>query len=135
LPAADEGSGDRSIAFVDNLAAGASTQTFIVDASGGPGTAFVDLPVAVAAVPDGAVLDVRPGVYTPFAVANKSLTIVVADPNTTQLMTGDVTIGPLPADRAAVPVGTALFTQFFGWHSTANGAQAANTLPLIVRGP
>lgn len=49
---------------------------FIVDASGGPGSHFNDLPAAVAAVPDGAVLRVRTGIYSPFSVSGKGLSIV-----------------------------------------------------------
>lgn len=42
-----------------------STQTFIVDASNGPGTNFTSISAAITAVPDGAVLDVRAGLYAP----------------------------------------------------------------------
>lgn len=51
-------------------------QTFVVDASNGPGTHFTNLPAAVSAVPSGAVLHVRPGTYAPFTITNKSLTVV-----------------------------------------------------------
>jgi hypothetical protein len=53
-----------------------AAQTFIVDSANGPGTNFTDLLTAVAAVPSGATLHVRPGSYNGFAVSNKSLTIV-----------------------------------------------------------
>lgn len=53
---------------------------FIVDANGGPGAHFTDLGAATAAVPDGAVLLVRPGSYAAHVtIAAKSLT-VLADP-------------------------------------------------------
>lgn len=87
------------------MACSAPAQVFVVDAHNGPGTAFVDLQAAVAAAPDGAVLDVRPGSYRPFSVASKSLTIVVADPTMTSLARGDVTIGPLPGDEIVRIVG------------------------------
>lgn len=58
------------------LAACLPAQTFVVDANAGPGTQFTSLPAAVAAVPSGAVLDVRPGVYSGFSIAAKSLTIL-----------------------------------------------------------
>lgn len=56
-----------------------SSQTFIVDAANGPGTNFTSLPAAAAAVPDGAVLIVRPGSYAGFAITQKGLA-VLADP-------------------------------------------------------
>ena len=62
------------------LGTAASAQTFLVDAANGPGTNFVDLPAAVAAVPDAAVLLVRAGTYSGFAVTGKGFTIL-ADPN------------------------------------------------------
>ncbi|MBM4060674.1 MAG: hypothetical protein FJ265_06215 [Planctomycetes bacterium] len=51
-------------------------QTYVVDAANGPGAHFVDLPPAVAAVPDGATLDVRPGTYSSFTVVGKGLKIL-----------------------------------------------------------
>lgn len=63
-----------SMAFL--ITASAASQTFIVDAANGPGAHYTDLPAAVAAVPDGAVLLVRPGHYTGFAVAGKGLSIL-----------------------------------------------------------
>ncbi|MCA8950523.1 MAG: hypothetical protein KDE27_13545, partial [Planctomycetes bacterium] len=54
----------------------ACAQTFVVDAANGPGTNFTDIATAVAAVPDGAILEVRPGEYGVFQIQNKSLTIV-----------------------------------------------------------
>ena len=58
------------------LAGLAAAQTFVVDASGGLGSQFPSLAAAVAAVPDGAVLDVRPGVYGSFTIDGKSLTVL-----------------------------------------------------------
>ena len=57
------------------LAAAAVAQTFIVDVNSGPGTNFTSIAAAVAAVPDGAVLEVRPGTYAAFTIQNKSLTV------------------------------------------------------------
>lgn len=48
-------------------------QTFTV---GGSGAAYPDIATAVAAVPDGAVLDVRPGLYSPFSIDQKSITVL-----------------------------------------------------------
>ncbi|MCA8953294.1 MAG: hypothetical protein KDE27_27530 [Planctomycetes bacterium] len=54
----------------------ALAQTYIVDANNGPGTDFVTLAAATAAVPDGSVLLVRVGNYADFQVANKGLKIL-----------------------------------------------------------
>lgn len=51
-------------------------QVFIVDATGGAGSHFTDLPAAVAAVPDGATLRVRAGSYNAFVLDGKGLAIV-----------------------------------------------------------
>jgi len=58
------------------LATHLTAQTFVVDAANGPGTNFTDLPAAIATVPDGAILVVRPGGYTPFSIDGKSLSIL-----------------------------------------------------------
>ncbi|MCA8950654.1 MAG: hypothetical protein KDE27_14225 [Planctomycetes bacterium] len=58
------------------------SQTFVVDAANGPGTNFTSLPAAVAAVPDGAVLLVRPGSYAGFTAAQKGL-VVLGEPGVT----------------------------------------------------
>ncbi len=76
-------------------AALAPAQTFIVDAAGGPGSHFTDLPAAIAAVPDGAVLDVRQGGYSAFTIANKSLSIV----GNSITVGGASTVGPLGAHQ------------------------------------
>ncbi|MCA8952187.1 MAG: hypothetical protein KDE27_21940 [Planctomycetes bacterium] len=54
----------------------ASAQTFIVDVNNGPGTQFTEIVDAVAAVPDGAVLEVRAGQYLPFLIDDKSLSLL-----------------------------------------------------------
>ena len=54
-------------------------QSYIVDVNGGPGHHYTDLPEAVAAVPDGAVLWVRPGDYSRFTLAKKGLKILSPD--------------------------------------------------------
>ncbi len=56
----------------------AMAQTYIVDAANGLGANFTDLPAAVAAVPDGAVLEVRAGNYSGFAIVNKGLSVLFA---------------------------------------------------------
>jgi hypothetical protein len=69
----------RSILVVLACSAGAAiapAQVFIVDQNNGPGTHFTGLPEAVLAAPSGATLHVRPGQYSAFTLANKSLTII-----------------------------------------------------------
>ena len=53
-----------------------AAQTFVVDGNNGPGTDFTSIAAAVAAVPDGAVLLVRPATYGGFEIRGKSLTIL-----------------------------------------------------------
>ena len=72
-------------------------QVYVVDEAGGPGSQYTDLPAAVAAVPDGATLRVRPGNYTPFAIAGKGLAVVGEDPDR-------VTLFKLPAAVPLPPV-------------------------------
>ena len=67
----------RTLSFVC-LVTVVSAQTYIVDAANGPGTNFTDIAAAVAAVPDGAMLDVRAGAYAPFTIAGKGLSIFCA---------------------------------------------------------
>jgi hypothetical protein len=64
------------LAVLTALAATALSQTFVVDASNGPGTDYTDLPSAIAAVPDGATLVVRAGSYSAAYVSLKGLTIL-----------------------------------------------------------
>ncbi|MBL8755248.1 MAG: hypothetical protein JNK15_18255 [Planctomycetes bacterium] len=69
-----------------------AAQTFIVDGQNGPGTAFTSIAAAVAAVPDGAVLDVFPGTYGGFTIAAKGLTllarpgVVISGPGSTTIV-------------------------------------------------
>jgi hypothetical protein len=65
----------RSMVVGLTLLSGLHGQTFIVDMNNRPGTNFTSLPVAVAAVPDGATLLARSGTYDSFSFANKGLTI------------------------------------------------------------
>lgn len=54
----------------------ASAQAFVVDAANGPGAQFSSIVAAVAAVPDGAVLVVRPGSYVCPTLLAKGLTLL-----------------------------------------------------------
>lgn len=66
----------RTLGVVLWLSSAALTgQAFVVDANNGPGAHFTSIAAAVAAVPEGAVLLVRPGVYGGFAVG-KTLRIL-----------------------------------------------------------
>jgi len=57
------------------LPAALAAQSFVVDASNGPGTHYTSLAAAVSAVPEGAVLIVRAGSYDPMSIQSKSLTV------------------------------------------------------------
>ena len=61
---------------VTAAAAAIPAQTFVVDASSGPGTHFTSIAAAIPAVPDGAVLLVRSGSYLSFTIPGKSLRIL-----------------------------------------------------------
>lgn len=84
-------------------APGAAAQTFVVDANNGPGTSFTTIVAAVAAVPDGAVLQVRAGHYASFAIHAKSLA-VLAEPGVTfgETYTGSIAIANLAASQRVV---------------------------------
>nr|MCU0865993.1 hypothetical protein [Planctomycetota bacterium] len=57
-------------------ASAAAQASFVVDASGGPGSQFTDIQAAVQAVPSGSVLVVRAGSYSPVLINGKGLTIL-----------------------------------------------------------
>jgi hypothetical protein len=89
------------------LCAFLGAQTLVVDAQNGPGTHFTDLPAAIAAAPSGAVLHVRPGTYSPFTIAQKSLTVIGhPDANGTRpsvattVATPRIVIGPTSAGQS-----------------------------------
>lgn len=64
------------LAAVCLFAATATSQTFVVDAANGPGTDYTSITAALAAVPDGAVLKVRPGTYNSFVLSGKGVTLL-----------------------------------------------------------
>lgn len=63
-------------AILVGLAGQLSAQVYVVDAAGGAGSSFTQIAAAVAAVPTGSVLEVRPGIYTPFTISGKSVAIL-----------------------------------------------------------
>ncbi len=77
-------------------------QVFVVDASNGPGTHFLDLPPAVAAVPDGAMLRVRAGEYTPFARTGRGLRVIGEGLARLTLSAGDVDLRGTAAGQVIV---------------------------------
>jgi hypothetical protein len=85
------------------LAAGmALSQTYVVDAAGGPGSQFQSIAAAAAAVPSGAVLLVRPGTYGSFTIDAKSLSIF-ADPGVQILdLSVQITVRNLAPGEAVV---------------------------------
>jgi hypothetical protein len=64
------------LAAVCSFAPVGAAQTFVVDAANGVGTHFTTIAAAVAAVPDGATVLVRPGQYAGFHVQAKGLTLL-----------------------------------------------------------
>jgi hypothetical protein len=84
-----------ALALALGSTSGASAQNvWIVDAAGGRGTHFQDLPAAVAAVADGDILRVRPGIYSPFTMIGKGLRILGEDAATVSIRgAGAMTIG------------------------------------------
>jgi hypothetical protein len=76
----------RALALGLSLAVPSLAQTFVVDAANGPGTHFTAIATATAAVPDGAVLVVRAGVYEPFTIVGKGLK-VLGEPGVTVAFT------------------------------------------------
>ncbi|MBL8725028.1 MAG: hypothetical protein JNK49_13340 [Planctomycetes bacterium] len=66
------------LVFLLSLQTVGYAQAIIVDANNGPGTHYTDLAAAVAAAPEGAMLEVRPGQYNPLQIFGKSLTISFA---------------------------------------------------------
>ncbi len=93
------------------LAAGLPAQTFVVDASNGAGAHFTTIAAAASAVPDGATLLLRPGVYGPFQIQGKGLTLLggpgveVANPSAPA---GGVAIGPTSVAQPVVLRGITL---------------------------
>lgn len=88
-----------SLGLVLVLAGPLRSQTFVVDDDGGPGVDFTDLPDAVAAAPQGAVLLVRSGSYSSF-VLSKGLTILGTAPGV--VIAPGTRIFSLPAGRRVV---------------------------------
>ncbi len=77
-----------------------SSQTFLVDINNGPGTHYTTIAAAVAAVPNGAVLYVRPGTYGGFAI-NKTVRIL-GDFGVALTPGANVTISGLAANQTVV---------------------------------
>lgn len=101
-----------NLAFSCLLAASPlAAQTFVVDALGGPGSTFTDLPAAIAFAPSGSTLRVRAGTYSPFQIVNKGLTILGENtagtfPTVRLTSAGStITIGPLGANHAVTICG------------------------------
>ncbi|MCU0866845.1 MAG: hypothetical protein MUC36_23920 [Planctomycetes bacterium] len=90
------------------VAPNGSTQTIIVDANNGPGTAFTSIAAAVGAAPDGAVLSVRPGTYAPFVIDDKSLTILGGPGVVVSGVAGVVSVRNLASSRRVAMRGLAM---------------------------
>lgn len=89
------------------LAVVAPAQTFVVDASNGPGTDYTSLATATAAAPSGSTLRIRAGSYAGFVIDAKSLALSGAEPTTgcDQVAVGAGAAGP--AGRASSACSTA----------------------------
>ena len=85
-----------------SLAATTTAQTFVVDASNGPGTNFTSIATAVAAVPDGAALQVRGGSYGSFTIDNKSLAVLGGPGVVIDDLPGTVEVRNLSSQRRVV---------------------------------
>lgn len=67
----------RSILTLAVLVSAPAAQTFLVDAANGPGAHFTTISAAIAAVPEGAVLRILPGLYQEsLVIVGKSLTLL-----------------------------------------------------------
>lgn len=93
------------------LAAAASAQTFVVDASNGPGTNFTEIATAVATVASGATLWVRPGLYLPFTIAGKAMA-VLADPGV--FVAGSAVVSNTQSSQSVILRGLDFTTPTFG---------------------
>jgi len=116
----------RSLLLAVALAATSSlaaAQTFIVDAANGPGTNYTDLPAAVAAVPDGAVLLVRPGTYKPVRLNGKGMSILATAAGVTiaSLDTNAVSVANLAANQAFTLRGVNLNWSSSSWFPVIDG--------------
>ncbi len=115
----------------------------VVDAAGGPGSQFTDLPQAIAAAASGDTLDVRAGDYSGFST-NKGLHIqggpgvtISLQPNILQLFTVSIPAGErftmrdvrLSAVRTLFPSG---FTDCAGSVVLENVALSSQGSPLLV---
>ena len=91
--------------LASGFAAAAPAQTFVVDVNNGPGTNFTSIIAAIPAVPDGAVLLVRPGNYQSFTISGKSLRIL-GEPGVVVHPPGasppSITVGGLQANQTVV---------------------------------
>lgn len=108
----------RPIALLFPLAMTTATiaQAFIVDANNGLGTSFTSLAAATAAVPDGAILLVRPGNYADFVVDGKGLRIL-ADP-------GALVVSHQGSSIRNVPAGKSVVVRGLEWAQATPGSSA-----------
>jgi hypothetical protein len=65
-----------SLVCLSGLLAAQTPQTFVVDWLNGPGAHFTEINAALAAVPDGSILNVRSGQYQAVVVDGKAVTIL-----------------------------------------------------------
>lgn len=88
-------------------------QVWVVDAAGGAGSNYTDIPPAIAAAVDGDTLLVRSGTYSPFAILQKAL-VVTADAGQAVSVQGTVTISNLTAAQRVCLRGINIAGSFTG---------------------
>ena len=98
----------RSLLVSLSLGIPLAAQTFVVDAAGGAGAAFTSIAVAAAAVPDGAVLFVQPGIYASFTIDGKSLTVIGGPGVVVEELIGSVSVKNLTAAQSVTMHGIEL---------------------------
>lgn len=94
------------------FATATTAQTYIVDATLGPGAHYDSLVTAVADVPSGSVLVVRPGIYPGFTMAQKAIT-VLGEPGA--LIQGTIVISATAANQTVT-------MRQLGWVSSPTSA-------------
>ena len=99
------------------IATSLEAQVFVVDAAGGG--QFTDLQAAIAGVPDGSTLRVRPGSYTPFWLHGKGLKIIGEGLVTLDRAQGPVAISGSGPSQAIVLRNLHMPVQYVSIGSTA----------------
>src|SRR5262245_23875185 len=95
------------VAFASPLASAQNANVLVVDAAGGPGSAFTDIQPAINAAANGDIVLVRSGSYAGFEVQAKSVSIV-ADAGASVVVNSASTIKQLGDDQRVEVMGVTL---------------------------